>query len=659
MLVEAQLRIVLLEKTYLRYSIYKLSYECESLFDQLVNHATTINPGLCAEFQQRFAIWASNLGVFVRKSQCLDTRLRSLPDLQDLVARLLDILRRSLLVLAKARSEDPDSMVLAGSEAQNRTNEIQSTAATIDDILNRLNRLGVRIRQSSNTKLGPRLQKFAAGFDLRPFEYLCAFTVHSLYPDTNQSLKDYLWKSMVKRYTTRLFMNSRQEKFKKRREPLASIPEVSSNEIETGVPGNQPMRANNNSIIPGLPKSPTISSQSDLSSYNIDKIRNHAKLPNEASTKRYKTSSVQIDQVNYPRLPIAEPDSTIRTCPWCAKHLNNTLSESDWRQHIDQDFEPYICLSERCSEAHPAFTTFDGWYKHMRLHSRRWHQRFHSASSWVCTVCEANPKAYNSPPALYSHLKRSHGDKFTNEQLEILSRQSKLDKPTAGNSCLLCCFIVEEQDIGDETVLQRRPTREVQQETPKGNILEITNPDTHSPSLSDTSSDSDISDPHQDQSQEQEYPSVAVARHIAAHLQTLMLLTLRFADVHNYNETLGDDIKSDPVEIHNTSEVLERNNLSRLSDVASLSDIIMKDSMENVESTEAPMDIDDYVEDERLIPDTDLDLSDIPRQYDRILPKNDDLLRGFVESGIYQPPHIKYEALILYSYSNSTRYDPF
>ncbi|KAJ5899927.1 hypothetical protein N7495_004671 [Penicillium taxi] len=81
--------------------LYRLACECEGLFDQLQENllkikleATIID--LFAEFQQRFSIWAAHLGVFSRKSQCLDTRLRNLPDLQDLVARLLDILRRSL-----------------------------------------------------------------------------------------------------------------------------------------------------------------------------------------------------------------------------------------------------------------------------------------------------------------------------------------------------------------------------------------------------------------------------------------------------------------------------------------------------------------------------------------------------------------------------------
>jgi hypothetical protein len=79
--------------------LHDLACECEALFDARL--AELRNPpsplaGLLAEYQQRFAIWAAHLGVFARKSQSLDRRLANHPDIVDLAARLLDILRRSL-----------------------------------------------------------------------------------------------------------------------------------------------------------------------------------------------------------------------------------------------------------------------------------------------------------------------------------------------------------------------------------------------------------------------------------------------------------------------------------------------------------------------------------------------------------------------------------
>lgn len=51
---------------------------------------------LLAEYQQQFAIWSANLGVFARQSQSLDRRLMKAPEVRDVVLRLLDILRGAL-----------------------------------------------------------------------------------------------------------------------------------------------------------------------------------------------------------------------------------------------------------------------------------------------------------------------------------------------------------------------------------------------------------------------------------------------------------------------------------------------------------------------------------------------------------------------------------
>lgn len=79
--------------------LYDLACECETLFDSCLaklQAQDALLAELLAEYQQRFAIWAAHLGVFARKSQSLDKRLENYPDIVDLTARLLDILRRSL-----------------------------------------------------------------------------------------------------------------------------------------------------------------------------------------------------------------------------------------------------------------------------------------------------------------------------------------------------------------------------------------------------------------------------------------------------------------------------------------------------------------------------------------------------------------------------------
>ena len=80
--------------------IIELATECETLFfdqvSRLKEEGELHGAKVLGEYQQRFAAWASFLGVFAGPKVCLDRRLRRHPDLQDLALRLLEILERNL-----------------------------------------------------------------------------------------------------------------------------------------------------------------------------------------------------------------------------------------------------------------------------------------------------------------------------------------------------------------------------------------------------------------------------------------------------------------------------------------------------------------------------------------------------------------------------------
>ncbi|EHK18146.1 uncharacterized protein TRIVIDRAFT_123746, partial [Trichoderma virens Gv29-8] len=625
--------------------LYRLACKCEDLFNQLQEASPKAKPKaateLCAELQQRFSIWASYLGVFAKESQCLDTRLRNLPDLQDLVARLLDLLRCSLQQYKDEINSQEDQALIGSDKSRPEASPMPSAALTAIDItLTRLNRLGVTIRQSSQDKIDLRANKFSAGLDLALFTFFCANVIQTLYPGAHQSLKDHLQESMLNRYKKILHHNSRYTKLKTPREShmrLSPIPEVPE-KLQTSVPIIHP--AKEISAIANHQKRHTTHSQSDLSTVNIQRIRNRHRPPDEASTKFYKTSSVQVNQGNYPQLPITNRDSDIFTCEWCSEPLNKkTLSESEWRQHIDRDLKPYVCISEECPEAHPTYSTFDEWFSHMGCHNRRWYQQIYSSSTWVCTICEFNPGDYSNPQALYLHLKESHSNTFTNEQLQVISRQSKIEQLRPWNNCLLCCFKVEEGD-NNTAVFPKRKKALSKQEPFKSarNTYEMMHPGHYSSDsdFSDTSSNPDKKS-HQHRSQQTEDHSKAVARHIAAHLQVLMLLTLRFAALQGDNGALADDdFKSNSVDIDDGSSVSKGSDLGKLSEIDSRADVTIK-YMDDDDDTGDAMDLDDgFVEHNISIPDTEFDLKDIPRQYDGLATENDTFLMKIIESGAYQ-----------------------
>lgn len=251
-------------------------------------------------------------------------------------------------------------------------------------------------------------------------------------------------------------------------------------------------------------------------------------------------------------------------------------------QHIDQDLKPYVCLSEECLDTHSVYPTFSQWHRHMELHDWQWYQKAYLTSSWVCPLCGPSDNAYTDSNALYLHLTKSHNDGFSVTELQAISRQSKVEQQRAWSDCLLCCFTIDERKSIDESTASKRQHRQQKQETVKSSRknLETMGPD-HPDldlELSDTSSDSDNADSDQQAKQRQER-SNTVARHIAAHLQVLMLLTLRFAGLQSDDEDLDDDLKSNSVDVdEENSTASEDSDVRRLSRLSSLEDVAMRDT---------------------------------------------------------------------------------
>lgn len=242
----------------------------------------------------------------------------------------------------------------------------------------------------------------------------------------------------------------------------------------------------------------------------------------------------------------------------------------------------------------------------MELHDWRWHQRVYLATTWECTLCDFDQKTYNNPETLYSHLTESHSNSFTGEQLHTISRQSKIEQPRSWDDCPLCGFTIKEQNDKDKPNVSERQKEKQKQEIVEisGEILEMINPGHHNSDLdvSDASDDSDDSvdaDSHQQKRQIKD-PSNEIARHIATHLQLLMLLTLRFADLQSYyiHDIFPDgDIKS------NSADIDEKH--SAASDgLSDLGNIIEEDE-DGENNKESPMNL--LVDTEKVISMTSSD----------------------------------------------------
>ncbi|KAJ5792653.1 uncharacterized protein N7503_008631 [Penicillium pulvis] len=314
--------------------IYDMARQCERLFDSLITPLSaqeTPLSSLLTDYQQRFALWSNHLGVFARKSQCLDWRLRTLPDFQDIVIRLLAILTAGLTQLVgNSHLDDTGQTEFEHIKHQQNAPWLDKDALrVIEEVLGRLSRLGVVIRQSSNGGSASRVERFAKGVDLIPFKDLCWYSVQVLYPDAHPELKDRLGETMTRTYARLLYMKSRESALKTRRtETISSLPAISEEIKELSE--NQAPNVIEIDGIQGFGKAKQRSypsSQSELTSVNAEQLRVMLSESKREASKINKTSSIHYRLENYP-----EPPDKNNICEWCSKPLSKEDREPiNWR----------------------------------------------------------------------------------------------------------------------------------------------------------------------------------------------------------------------------------------------------------------------------------------------------------------------------------------
>ncbi|KAN0066704.1 hypothetical protein V8E54_015174 [Elaphomyces granulatus] len=513
--------------------IYNLAGECEELFqhERLELEFRGVETlQLFDEYQQRFTAWTAYLGVFAKRSICLDRKLRQHPDLRDLVVRLLDILKTNLIQIAQFRNADREfSSSEDGHRYRTSATEMDLLKA-IDGAIDRLNRLGIAIRKSSTRSSMARDLTDMTGF--KSFKELALVFLKTLYPDANDELHEQLGMSMAERYSGITSRQSRHDLFRERRPKLSPCLPPIREDTEVS---DQPRP-----VIPGAVSSQyrqmaeRIAPRRDnilrSEPSSIDRQALHQKMDasSNAGSRKKETSSIQIHQVTYPKAP--QGSSNWITCEWCFETREKSYFEGDnWRMHVDKDFKPYICISEKCSETTCSFATFKSWHGHMlEKHGLVWHEEVHPPSSWLCAICHGTVDGFRSPEALYTHMESTH--QFTETQLEAIVHQSRIQVRRQQDICPLCCLHVEE-----DSALSTDPRKRQQEPPPSESIpkrartsidlrtrtSQITN-DTAKSSPSQQIQLGNIAKDHKSS-----HIEMAMARHVAAHLQGLMFLTIR------------------------------------------------------------------------------------------------------------------------------------
>lgn len=141
----------------------------------------------------------------------------------------------------------------------------------------------------------------------------------------------------------------------------------------------------------------------------------------------------------------------------------------------------------------------------LSIHGHKWYQEVHAPSAWVCPLCTDEEVAFSQSHDFTAHLREIHKGIFTEPQIEAITKQSWFQVSRPRGVCPLCCLPIGRQ--------QNRQSKEAEHE--------------HSASSSTPSPE-------------------LIGSHIAAHLQSILLLTLRLisidvaVDVSNDNESTAN-----------------------------------------------------------------------------------------------------------------------
>ncbi|KAK2759476.1 hypothetical protein FQN54_002954 [Arachnomyces sp. PD_36] len=144
------------------------------------------------------------------------------------------------------------------------------------------------------------------------------------------------------------------------------------------------------------------------------------------------------DELPFPPVPTEGSGGSPFICPYCLtiQQLKRQGMEQQWRKHVVQDLEPYICTFPSCGGL-GSFHSQRAWFEHeLEVHR----------SQWVCPRC---PDTFESPEYLEAHIDLRHGGIYSHNQLPMITDQSK--RPVSSIEPGECPFCDDPWAGGDPT----------------------------------------------------------------------------------------------------------------------------------------------------------------------------------------------------------------
>ena len=229
--------------------------------------------------------------------------------------------------------------------------------AAVDGAIDKLNRLGIAIRQSSTRNLAARTPAEMSKYN--DFKEKAHSMVKSLYPDASDGLQDLLGRSIAERYQSIVSHQARQTQLQQRRpgpvpDALPAITEEEELDANVWVPPAperglgvakhqyRQMAEIMDRLASGVSRKAM--PWSDVSSVDSQLVYRHISgTPSRAGSKKRETSSIQINMVGYPKAPQPMNSSNFITCEWCSETHQRSIFEGDEWRYVH---EPLVALAK-------------------------------------------------------------------------------------------------------------------------------------------------------------------------------------------------------------------------------------------------------------------------------------------------------------------------
>ncbi|KAE8441484.1 hypothetical protein EG329_004908 [Mollisiaceae sp. DMI_Dod_QoI] len=426
-------------------TIYDAAQNCSKLFERKLK--TTVKASadfvFAEELNGRFHIWAAYVGVFATPKASLDARLASYEDIKDMVFELLDMVQRNLQWELNLTSEAKDQIELdSGSREDGIYGESMPGLVPVGAAIDRLLTLAVAIRRSAR-----RTHKLRDYPHDEQAESSCCLLVRSRFPDARSSLWNLLGASIHTRGMSLQYIQNHNKKLAYQRDNPDDSQNAADDDsnIEDG-----------NERFEGSGQNPTSSGrQSAMAPETLPSLASHSAIMRSMSPRAKPSGSIISrgstvrhlpgEDFYYPPMPQLEDDKRYQSCTLCSDPLEKvTLTEDTWKAHVDRDLEPYVCISEECSDPLRYFVHMRDWMEHMQTrHTMTWAQKVHT-EKWYCDIDHKDFEEFDEKGLLLAHLEANHGHQLTQSKLEGRARRNRRIATRDPFVCPLCDCIPED-----------------------------------------------------------------------------------------------------------------------------------------------------------------------------------------------------------------------